>query len=63
MIRYCDGSSFTGDVEAVDPVSHCRIFNGFKKIPSDVISNTRETSNGSGYSYLLQRSKGVFGCY
>lgn len=20
-IRYCDGSSFTGDVEAVDPVS------------------------------------------
>lgn len=21
-VRYCDGSSFTGDVEAVNPVSH-----------------------------------------
>jgi len=23
-IRYCDGSSFTGDVEAVDPVSYLK---------------------------------------
>lgn len=22
FVRYCDGASFTGDVEAIDPVSH-----------------------------------------
>ena len=26
-VRYCDGASFTGDVEEVDPVSHSFVIN------------------------------------
>lgn len=46
-VRYCDGSSFTGDVAAVDPVSCLAIIKHSKfYFPLEILSKQHEQATG-----------------
>lgn len=54
-IRYCDGSSFTGDVEAVNPVSP--VIKALASISGLLFFSLSYVTICSGYKTLLSRSK------
>ncbi|XP_061352231.1 pectin acetylesterase 8-like [Gastrolobium bilobum] len=49
MVRYCDGSSFTGDVEAVDPITnlHFRGARIFVSVVEDLLSKGMENAENA----------------